>query len=42
MFSHHQLLFISLTLSMSTKPGSAKSYVDDMITSHTRFAGTVL
>ena len=25
MFSHHQLLFISLTRSMSTKPGSAKS-----------------
>src|SRR5215208_2049678 len=40
--SHHQLLFISLTRSISTKPGSAKSYVDDMITSHMRFAGTVL
>ena len=25
MFSHHQLLFISLTRSISTKPGSAKS-----------------
>src|SRR4029450_8081398 len=42
MFSHHQLLFISLTRSISTKPGSAKSHVEDMITSHTRRAGSVL
>src|SRR6185369_13783289 len=42
MFSHHQLLFISLTRSISTKPGSAKSYVDDMMTSHRRRAGSVL
>src|SRR5918995_3131936 len=42
MFSHHQLLFISLTRSISTKPGSAKSYVEDMITSHMRRAGSVL
>src|SRR5262245_59781627 len=42
MFSDHQLLFISLTRSISTKPGSAKSYVEDMITSHMRRAGSVL
>ena len=42
MFSHHQLLFISLTRSMRMKPGSAKSYVDVMMTSHMRRAGSVL
>ena len=42
MFSHHQLLFISLTRSMRMNPGSAKSYVDVMITSHMRRAGSVL
>src|SRR5262249_39301093 len=42
MFSHHQLLFISLTRSISTKPGSAKSYVEDMMTSQMRRAGSVL
>src|SRR5262249_39159685 len=42
MFSHHQLLFISVTRSMRMKPGSAKSYVEDMMTSHMRRAGSVL
>ena len=42
MFSQNQLLFISLTRSIKIKPGSAKSYVLDIMTSHKRRALMVL
>ncbi len=42
MFSQNQLLFISLTRSIKIKPGSAKSYVLLIITSHKRRALMVL
>ena len=41
MFSHHQLLFISLTRSIRMKPGLGEVVRRDMITSHMRRAGSV-